>query len=143
MSTMYKLAKILKHDKNKLFEIFEELEEKFGDLEEFFTCHIEDVETYNKFISVIKNFDGTTGGHWTIEQAKANAHIDWDKVDYTCYDFAYILNMRYSDDGQRFRSTEDIFNSAKDYLSDIDYWGVPSERAYIEGKMRYKYFNKD
>ena len=139
---MYKLAKVLKHDKNKLFEIFEELEEKYGDLEEFFTCHIEDAETYNKFISVIKNFDGTSGGHWTIDQVKANSKIDWDKVDYTCYDYVYVVNMKYSDDGQRM-STEAIFDSAKDYLSDVDYWGVASERAYIEGKKRYKYFKKD
>ena len=142
MSTMYKLAKTLKNDKNKLFEIFEELEEKFGDLEEFFTCHIDNLETYNKFISVIKNFDGTSGGHWSLEQVKTNAHIDFEHSDYTCYDYAYVVNMKYSDDGQRMNQ-QSIFDSAKDYLSDIDYWGDASERAYREGKMRYKYFNKE
>ena len=143
MGTMYKLAKVLKHDKNKLFEIFEELEEKYGDLEEFFTCHIENEETYKKFISVIKNFDGTSGGHWTLEQVKANSKIEWEKVNFTCYDYAYVANMKYSDDGRRFKSVEDIFESAKDYLEDVDYWGDASERAYKEGKMRYKYFKED
>jgi hypothetical protein len=141
MTTMHKLAHVLKHDKDRMFEIIEELEEKFGDLEEFFTCHIDNVETYNKFISVIKNFDGTTGGHWTLDQVKANSHIDWDKVDYTCYDYAYVVNMRYSDDGQRMNQ-ENIFASAKDYLEDVDYWGIASERAYREGKKRYHYFKK-
>lgn len=142
MGTMYKLAKVLKHDKNKLFEIFEELEEKFGDLEEFFTCHIENADTYNKFISVIKNFDGTSGGHWSLDQVKSNAHIDFSNTEYTCYDYAYVVNMKYSDDGQRMNQ-QSIFDSAKDYLTDIDYWGDASERAYREGKMRYKYFKEE
>lgn len=142
MGTMYKLAKVLKHDKNKMFEIFEDLEEKFGDLEEFFTCHIEDLKTYNEFMSVVKNFDGTHGGHWTPEQIKAIAKIDFNATPYTCYDYVYVVNMRYSDDGQRMNQ-EQIFASAKDYLEDVDYWGDASERAYTEGKKRYKYFKKD
>ena len=141
MSTMNKLAHILKHDSEILFEIIEEIEEKYGNLEEFFTCHIENLETYHKFISVLKNFDGTTGGHWTVEQVKANAKIDFSHTEYTCYDYAYIVNMRYSDDGQRMNQ-EQIFASAKDYLEDIDYWGNASERAYREGKKRYEYFKK-
>ena len=141
MGTMHKLAHILKTDKDRMFEILEEMEEVFGDLEEFFTCHIDNMDTYNKFISVIKNFDGTVGGHWTVEQVKANARIDWDKVDYTCYDYAYITNMRYSDDGQRMNQ-ESLFDSAKDYLEDKDYWGIASERAYREGKKRYLYLKK-
>lgn len=141
MGTMHKLAHILKHDPDMLFEILEDMEEKLGDLSEFFTSHIENIDTYNKFISVIKNFDGTTGGHWTVEQVKANAKIDFNKSDYTCYDYAYVVNMRYSDDGQRMNQ-EFIFDSAKDYLEDKDYWGIASERAYREGKKRYEYFKK-
>lgn len=142
MTTMHKFAHILKTNPDSLFEILEEMEERFGNLEEFFTCHIDNIETYNKFISVIKNFDGTTGGHWTVEEIKANTKIDFEKVDFTCYDYAYIVNMKYSDDGHRFRSVEDLFESAKDYLEDIDYWGIASERAYREGKMRYYKFKK-
>ena len=37
---------------------------------------------------------------------------------------------------------ENIFDSAKDYLEDKDYWGIPSERAYREGKKRYLYLKK-
>lgn len=142
MSTMNKLAHILKHNTDVLFEIIEEIEEKFGNLEEFFTCHIDNMEIYNKWVSVLKNFDGTRGGHWTHEQVKANAKIDFNATPYTCYDYAYIVNMRYSDDGQRMNQ-EQIFASAKDYLEDVDYWGDPSERAYREGKKRYEYFKKD
>jgi hypothetical protein len=142
MATKHKLAHILKTDKDRMFEILEEMEEVFGDLEEFFTCHIDNMEIYNKWVSVLKNFDGTRGGHWTHEQVKANAKIDFNATPYTCYDYAYIVNMRYSDDGQRMNQ-EQIFASAKDYLEDVDYWGDPSERAYREGKRRYKYFKKD
>ena len=142
MSTMNKLAHILNNNTDVLFEIIEEIEEHFGSLEDFFTCHIENTETYNKFISVVKNFDGTHGGHWTVEQIKVHARIDFEKTKYTCYDYAYVVNMRYSDDGQRMNQ-EQLFASAKDYLEDVDYWGDPSERAYREGKKRYKYFKKD
>lgn len=141
MGTMHKLAHILEHDKTKLFDIIDEIEEDFGCLEEYFTCHIENMETYNKFISVIKNFDGTTGGHWTYEQVKANAKIDFAQKEYTCFDYAYTVNMRYSDDGQRMNQDQ-IFASAKDYLEDVDYWGNASERAYKDGKKRYEYFKK-
>ena len=51
MSTMNKLAHILNNNTDVLFEIIEEIEEHFGSLEDFFTCHIENTETYNKFIS--------------------------------------------------------------------------------------------
>ncbi len=141
MGTMQYLAHVLKHDKDMMFEIIEEMEEHFGNLEEFFTCHIENIDTYNKFISVIKNFDGTKGGHWSPEQIKSVSKIDFNKTEYTCYDYAYVVNMKYSDDGQRMNQ-EAIFDSAKDYLEDIDYWGNPSERAFKEGKKRYKYFKK-
>lgn len=140
MGTKNKLAHILEHDKTKLFDIIDEIEEDFGCLEEYFTCHIENMETYNKFISVIKNFDGTKGGHWTYEQIKSIAKIDFSHTEYTCYDYAYTVNMRYSDDGQRMNQ-EQIFASAKDYLEDVDYWGNPSERAYTDGKKRYEYFS--
>lgn len=141
MTTMHKFAHILKTNPDSLFGVLEEMEERFGNLEEFFTSHIDNIETYNKYISVLKNFDGTTGGHWTVDQIKANAKIDFEKVDFTCYDYAYTVNMRYSDDGQRMNQ-EAIFDSAKDYLTDIDYWGIASERAYREGKKRYEYFKK-
>jgi hypothetical protein len=142
MSTMHKLAHILKNDKDRMFEILEEMEEKFGDLEEFFTCHIDNIETYNKFVSVLKNFDGTTGGHWKPEDIKASVQIDFNTKEYTCYDYAYVANMKYSDDGHRFKSNEMLFDSARDYLEDVDYWGIPSERAYREGKKRYERFKK-
>lgn len=143
MSIEHKLAHILKHNPDLLFDIIEDIEEYFdADLEEFFTCHIDNKETYEKFVEVIKNFDGTKGGHWNIEQIKTNARIDFTKTEYTCYDYAYVVNMRYSDDGQRM-NIESIFESAKDYLEDSDYWGNPSERAYKEGKKRYNYFKKE
>lgn len=143
MSTEQKLQHILRHNPDLLYDIIEDIEEYFGtSLEDFFTCHIDNAETYNKFIAVIKNFDGTKGGHWNIEQIKANTRIDFTKTEYTCFDYAYVVNMRYSDDGQRMNQ-DSIFESAKDYLEDSDYWGNPAERAYKEGKKRYYYFKKE
>lgn len=139
---MENLSRILKNNPDRMFEIVEELFEKYGDeIEMFFTSHIENQSTYDKFISVIKNFDGSKGGHWSVEQIKEVAKINFDEKPYTCYDFAYVMNMRYSDDGQRM-NTDYLIASAKDYLEDVDYWGDPSTRAYCEGKKRYEYFMK-
>lgn len=139
---MENLSHILRNDKDRMFEIVEELYEKYGkEIEEYFTSHIETQDAYNKYVSVLKNFDGSKGGHWTPEQIKEVAKINFDEKPYTCYDFAYVANMRYSDDGQRM-NTDYIMASAKDYLEDVDYWGDPSTRAYCEGKKRYEYFMK-
>lgn len=137
------IERILKHNPDRMFDIIEEMHEQYGDaIKQFFTCHIENLETYNKYVNLLRNFDGTIGGHWNVEQIKQAAKIDWDKVEYTCYDYAYIVNMKYSDDGHRFKSVDDIFVSAKDFLEDNDCGCVPSERAYFEGKKRYDYYKK-
>lgn len=133
--------RILKHNPNRMFDIVKEMQERYGDdIKQFFTCHIENLETYNKYVSLLKNYEGTTGGHWSIEQIKAVSKMDFSQKEYTCYDYAYAVNMRYSDDGHRFKTTDDIFASAKDYLEDNDCGCVPSERAYWEGKKRYEFY---
>ena len=48
-----------------------------------------------KAVSKMKNVDGTTGEHWTLEQIETL--IKNHKLDYSCYDFYYLMNMLYSD----------------------------------------------
>lgn len=143
MELKHNVARVLKNNPDRIIDIVEEIYEQYGEgVKQFFTCHIENLDTYNKYVSLLKNFDGSIGGHWNIEQIKSSAKIDWDKVEYTCYDYAYIVNMKYSDDGHRFKSVDDIFASAKDFLEDNDCGCEPSERAYWEGKKRYEFYKR-
>ena len=71
------VERILKHNPNRMFDIVKEMHERYGDdIKQFFTCHIENLETYNKYVSLLKNYEGTTGGHWSVEQIKAVSKID-------------------------------------------------------------------
>nr|DAQ66518.1 MAG TPA: hypothetical protein [Caudoviricetes sp.] len=56
-------------------------------------------------------------------------------------DYAYTLNMKYSDIGDLI-STDMLMKIAKRYLEDKDYYGDPSERAYFDAKERIKYFEE-
>jgi hypothetical protein len=133
---------MIKHNPHRAFEIIEEMVEDYGeDILEYFNCHIKSEAQYQQYTSVLKGFDGMQGPHWSLADIKAKCTTDFSKKDYTFYDFAYIANMLYSDAGDLMQ-VDNIFTYAHRYLSDADYWGDPSERAYIIGKMRYEYFNK-
>lgn len=106
-------------------------------------CHIVSEQKYKEYVSYFENFDGTDGPHWAVEVIEQKCSIDFDKKEYTLLDFCYVVNMRYSDDGD-LMSTDNILKSAKRYLEDKDYPGDPSERAYHDAIKRKKYFkNKE
>lgn len=138
------VSEILKEHPFKIMEIIEEMYEDWGDsVTEYFCQHITSKEQYEKYAKHFKNFDETTGPHWDIETIKEKSGLNFENKDYTCYDFAYAVNMKYSDDGD-LMSTENIFKSAKRYLEDKDS-GIkdPSTRAYKDGKHRYLRFKHD
>ena len=65
--------------------------------------------------------------------------IDFNTKDYSCYDFAYVANMLYSDYCNIFTDATYYIKMAKNYLEDPDYMGDPSERAYHDAIKRIKY----
>jgi hypothetical protein len=135
------IKKMIKHNPHRVMEILEEMVEDYGeDILEYFNCHITTEATYNQYASELKNFNGVKGPHWTLSDIKAKCTTNFDEKDYTFYDYAYIVNMIYSDGGDLI-SVDNIFTYAHRYLSDPDYWGDPSQRAYLIGKMRHEYFN--
>ena len=137
------VSKILEENPFKIMEILEDMHEDWGkSVEEYFCRHIIDEKQYEKYTKYFTNFDKTTGPYWTVSQVKEKAGIDFTTKDYTCYDFAYAVNMVYSDNGD-FMTPEHIFKSAKRWLEDMDSGIVdPSTRAYLDGKQRYTRFNK-
>jgi hypothetical protein len=102
-------------------------------------CHLMSEDMYNKAVACFENPDGTKGAHWEVDTIKQKSGIDFDNKDYTLLDYAYSVNMSYSDRGDLL-SQDNVFKDGKRYLEDKDYYGEPSERAYKDAKKRIKYF---
>ena len=84
-------------------------------------CHFSDW-LLDKALSKMYNEDGTTGGHWTVEQttsvAKQN-NIIFDKINE--YDWNYVMNMIYSDYyGAVPNETSSYVKLSKKFLEDKD-----------------------
>lgn len=76
-------------------DVYEEIE--FILYKDVYGCHF-NKWTLEKALSEMENDDGTTGGHWTIEQTTSlvkNTNITFDHFNE--YDFNYVMNMIYSD----------------------------------------------
>ena len=69
----------------------------------------------------------------------ANRQFDFTETDYTCFDFAYWMNMKYSDYGE---ITQDFSTYVKYTIADLedeDYQGDASERAYYDAMEKINY----
>lgn len=102
--------------------------------------HIFDEDLYNEATALFVNKDETHGPHWNIDTIKSKSGIDFDSKEYTCYDYAYVVNMLFSDYGNIFTEPGYYLRMAKNYLQDEDYYGNPSERAYCNAIKRINYF---
>ena len=135
------VSKILEEKPFEMMEIFEEMYDDWGEsIEEYLCQHIMNEKQYEKYTKYIKNFDDTHGPHWSVEQIKEKSGLDFSTKKYTCFDFAYVVNMFYSDFGDIWEA-EKIFKASKRWLEDKDS-GIKdaSTRAYKDGKARYNRF---
>lgn len=88
---------------------------------------------YDEAVSDLKNEDGTVGPHWTAEQITeyAKAH-GLQYRGYNEYDFAYVMNMVYSDyRGAVQDSTDAYFMLARAFIEDND---APEGKAFLYWK---------
>lgn len=111
-------------------------------MEEAHGCHIYDEDLYEEATSYFVNPDGKEGPHWSVSTIKEKSGIDFEAKKYTCYDFAYVVNMLYSDYSDIFTDAKCYLKMAKAYLCDEDYYGDPSERAYHDAMKRIEHFSK-
>lgn len=104
-------------------------------------CHIVNEDLYNDAVNLLEwvNEKGE-GAKWSVNDIKSVAGIDFDKKDYYELDFAYVVNMLYSDYCDIFTEPTYYVKMARNYLEDADYMGDPSERAYKNAKKRIRYF---
>ena len=111
-------------------------------LKKRYGCHIVDKSMYNDATELFEWIDDKgTGAKWSVEDIKNVSGIDFNSKDYTLLDFAYTVNMIFSDNcNVDSLKTNDYIRMAKNYLEDTDYMGNASERAYHDAIKRIRYF---
>lgn len=83
--------------------------------------------------------DKGTGIKWSVDDIVKLSNISFETKDYTKFDYAYVVNMLWSDYCNVFSEPSYYLKMAKNYLEDPDYCGDASERAYHNAKDRIKY----
>jgi hypothetical protein len=110
-------------------------------LKKRYGCHIVDKSMYNDATELFEWADDKgTGAKWSVEDIKNVSGIDFNSKDYTLLDFAYTMNMLYSDNCNVFIEPTYYIKMSRNYLEDNDYMGDPSERAYHDAIKRIRYF---
>lgn len=141
---MHKIKHMIENNPDRVYSIIETLVAVYGEeIEEYFDCHIKSEEMYDEAVALFKNTDGTSGAHWkNVDEISKKSGICFEKEEYTDLDYAYTVNMFYSDYGEVARDPDLLFKMALVYLEDKDYPGEASERAYHNAKKRIKYFTE-
>lgn len=100
-------------------EMYEELEEEL--YVEVYGYHFNDW-SLEKALSKLQNEDGSSGGHWTLEQTTLvvrNNGIEFE--DFNAYDWCYVMNLIYSDYyGSISNDTASYVRMAQKFLNDKD-----------------------
>lgn len=106
------IEKVYKHNP----DIIEEMLEYPDDAE-----HIPSRKKYEELINKVKWADGNgRGAKWSFEDIKRNSKINFDSVDYTEYDYAYLVNMLYAKCNKYINDPSLYLKLAKCLLEDND-----------------------
>ncbi len=104
-------------------------------------CHIVEEGLYNEAIKTLKWVeDKGSGAKWSLDDIIKLSNIDFDKKKYHKRDYAYVVNMLYSDYCNIFSEPSYYLKMARNYLEDPDYAGDASERAYHNAMKRIAYY---
>jgi hypothetical protein len=116
----------------------------FFDNDEKEDYHLENEDQYKCAVKLLEWIDEKGHGEkWAVDEIARLANINFAEKDYTKYDFAYIMNMLFSDNNNVFNEPMYYLKMSKNYLEDPDYMGEASERAYINARKRIKYFKEN
>ena len=111
-----KIAKIIEKVYKYNPEIIEEMLEYPEDAD-----HIPSRKKYEELIAKVKWADGNgRGAKWSFEDIKRNSKINFDSVDYTEYDYAYLVNMLYAKCCKHITDPSIFLKLAKCLLEDDD-----------------------
>lgn len=107
-------------------------------------CHIVDEDMYNEAVSLLKWIDDKgEGAKWSVEEIDRASGINFDEKAYYLHDYAYVVNMLWSDYCNIFTDVSYYLKMAKNYLEDADYPGEADERAYKNAKKRIRYYEEE
>lgn len=100
-------------------DLYEDLEMYL--YKEIYGCHFNDW-MLEKATKEMKNEDGTTGPHWTIDQTSIVAkQVGVDFSKYNEYDWNYVMNMMYSDFYGAIQNDPIVYGKlSKKFLEDKD-----------------------
>lgn len=82
----------------------------------------------------MKNYDGTTGEYWTLEQT--TNLLSQSGLSFNKYDWYYVLNMLHSDAGNIFRNDINLYvkYATEVYFKDADADDTKAFKHYISQK---------
>lgn len=111
-----------------LSEIMNELQKKYPDYYRKYDKRLEQIyrhgsmseEDAKKYVSAMKNKDGSVGEHWSLAQVQSymGSHPEYLDINPVC--FYVAMNMMYSDYYKPTRSVDTYAALAKDFLEDKD-----------------------
>lgn len=95
---------------------------------EIYGCHFNEWKL-KCALEKMENEDGTTGGHWTLEETTSVARQNGITFDhFNEYDWCYVMNVMYSDYYNTFSNEASTFvKLSKKFLMDKD---APEGKAY-------------
>ena len=124
--------------KSFLYEQFDRLKKTMPELYEEMECELYEhiygphftPWKYEKAVAALENKDGTKGPHWSVSDIVNYAKAHGTTFDhFNEYDFAYAMNMVYSDYfGIVQDSTDTYYRLAKAFLEDKD---APKGKAFL------------
>ena len=113
--------------------------------------HINNAEQYRRYVNNLEwNNRRGRGEKWNMDEIIKRSDINFDEEDFTPYDYAYTVNMLYSQFGDMSDRQEYYRNMGKNYLRNDSYPERGGERAYYDAQRRnyrnnnrYNYNNHD
>lgn len=111
--------------------------------------HITNKRKYDELVERIKWEDGNgRGAKWSFEDIKKNSRIDFFNVDYTEYDYAYLVNMLYAKCCKYITDPSVYLKLAKCLLEDKDeetkiHRGFNFERSKYKQRGEQAYYNDE
>ena len=139
-------AKDPNYDTKLVMEWREKMPDNFTryHLSKKYGCHIVSQKMYDEAVSLLDWADDKgNGAKWSVSDIKNVSGIDFATKDYTALDFAYVMNMLWSDYCNIFTDTTYYLKMSRNYLEDADYMGDASERAYHNALKRIRYYQEE
>lgn len=122
-----------KHNPDAVERLMEYVKTNYGG-------YIPSKKKYEELVERLKWSNGNgRGAKWSFEDIKKNARINFDNVDFTEFDYAYLVNMLYAKCCKEFNDPSMFLKLAKCLLEDPDEETKLYKGAYAEKHKHSKH----